>query len=83
MNKKISRRSFIKQSAASVTLAGLSSILMTQDILRVYQPILIGLTHPHRSVHPLVAQFIQVNMFNLLVYGTIQSHLGCQACTTM
>ena len=30
MNKKISRRSFIKQSAASVTLAGLSSILMTQ-----------------------------------------------------
>ena len=31
MNKKISRRSFIKQSAASVTLAGLSSILMTQQ----------------------------------------------------
>ena len=31
MNKKISRRSFIKQSAASITLAGLSSILMTQQ----------------------------------------------------
>ena len=31
MNKKISRRSFIKQSAATVTLAGLSSILMTQQ----------------------------------------------------
>ena len=58
-------------------------IYRLEDILRAYQPILIGHTRPHRSVHPLAAQFIQVNMFNLLVYGTIQLHLGCQDCTTM